>query len=356
MEIPGIIHNLGRLGTYVSARGSGVQKSNIHHAPQQHMPDDWAMYYQGDGGGDGNKSQTKPKPSVSMNHGAGGVNFEDDIPPTPVADDDDWNSEKLKDVSELPTSSRIEEIITSLKVFNIKSAMPPKLVFTETADDLALEENVRMLFSDAVCDRLRLIESLKLVLLTENSLMSEAQKKNIRKLKEKRLDANQKEDIKKFYPCLVALMNVLLIRCDAKTRQDTTADATVAHVLLVMWRNVMSKLGEIFSAIVYGKSQGLIDLGTFPTEWAEIIKDHNKIIQSVTRSSREIKNKRLQLNQQINKRNEAIEAINEQYAVVDSELKLCESKYTGVEHLLDSLTQVGQMVKKNKRDIDELQK
>lgn len=347
MEIPGIIQNLG---TYVSSKGATPLPNHQHYAPQHPKQfEDWANMYD--------------KRSNILGSNPGGSNqFEDDIPPNAtdahgvVGNEDDPNHEQLKEMSMLPTSSRIEEIITSLKTFNIRNSMPPKLVFSETADDLALEQNVKDLFSDALCDRLRLIESLKIVLLTEDSLMSESQKIAIRKLKQKRLDANQKEEIKKFYPCLIALMKVLLIRCEEKIQRSTSADASVEHILLVMWRNVMSKLGEIFAVIIHGKDEGLIDLGTFPTDWHEIISENYKMIHSVERSGRKLNDERLKLNQEINKRNTEIAKINEQYAAIDSELKLCESSYAGNQHLLDSLTQVGQMVKKNRKAIEEIQK
>jgi hypothetical protein len=353
MEIPGILQYLlpGHPGSYVSSnqvRGDFQRAphpyyphADMYHVPRNHLST--ALHHHNHGGGVDEANNS----------------YEDDIPPVAVggsAEGDDLDHEKLKDISRLPTASRIEEIITSLKVFNIKSAMPPKLIFTETAEDVALQDNVTMLFSDAVCDRLRLIESLKLVLLTENSLMSESQKRNIRKQKEKKLDTNQKEDIKKFYPCLVALMNVLLIRCDAKAQQNTTADASVGHILLVLWRNVMSKLSEIFTVIVYGKDQGLIDLGTYPTNWDEIIKENNRIIQSVTISSRELNDKIFELNQKKNEGDRQIEEIHAKYADVISRLKLRESELTGVQHLLDSLTQVVEMVKKNKKYIEDLQR
>jgi hypothetical protein len=254
MEIAGILQNLG---TYVSNKGGG-RGNNVpdprHYVQQynhQPIPNHWTAHAAHYGGGAG-----IPIPNNIEK-------FEDDIPPPPApvksADDEYLHNEKLRDIKMLPTSSRIEEIINSLRNFKIQNSMPPKLEFTLTADDNGLEENVRMLFSGTLSMRLRIVETLKLVLLSENSLMSEAQKQSIRETKEKRLNSEQKQDILKFYPCLIALMKVLLIRCEGKgTQHSTTADATLDHILLVLWRNVMSKLSEIYAVIIYGKNQGSI--------------------------------------------------------------------------------------------------
>jgi hypothetical protein len=359
MEIAGILQNLG---TYVSNKGSG-RDNNVpdhrHYAQQynhQPTPNHWTAHAE------------HPNHYVNVHYGGGaGIpipnnieKFEDDIPPpAPVksADDEYSHNEKLRDIKMLPTSSRIEEIINSLRNFKIQNSMPPKIEFTATADDVGLEENVRMLFSGTLSMRLRIVETLKLVLLSENSLMSEAQKQSIRETKEKRLNSEQKQDILKFYPCLIALMKVLLIRCEGKgTQHSTTADATLDHILLVLWRNVMSKLSEIYAVIIYGKNQGFIDLGAYPTDLQEITKDENKEIQHVTDKSRKIHDSICELNKKKNEGDKEIEAIQARYADISSSLKLRESEYAGTQHLLDSLTHIGQIVKRNKREIDEILK
>jgi len=350
MEIAGILQNLG---TYVSNKGGG-RGNNVpdprHYVQQynhQPIPNHWTAHAAHYGGGAG-----IPIPNNIEK-------FEDDIPPPPApvksADDEYLHNEKLRDIKMLPTSSRIEEIINSLRNFKIQNSMPPKLEFTLTADDNGLEENVRMLFSGTLSMRLRIVETLKLVLLSENSLMSEAQKQSIRETKEKRLNSEQKQDILKFYPCLIALMKVLLIRCEGKgTQHSTTTDATLDHILLVLWRNVMSKLNEIYAVIIYGKNQGFIDLGAYPTDLQEIIKDENKEIQHVTDKSRQIHDSICELTRKKNEGDKEIEAIQAKYADISSNLKLRESEYAGTQHLLASHTHIVQIVKKNKRDIDEI--
>ena len=332
-----LVDIMTHLGTYVSL-GKDIHHHHHHFVPPQSIPPNGPR----DGSHTEQHSETiAPEAAAPTEEEDGGSD---------VSGDEEESAVQLR---KLPTASRIEEIIMGFKDFLIKKSMPPNLVFVESEDDIALQKNVNLIFSEAVCDRQRLIESLKTVVLEENNLMSESQKKKVRTQKGKKLDVNQKEDIKKFFPRLISLMDVLLVRCDsAKAQQIGSSDPTVAHILFVMWENVLSKMGELFSVIVYGKDQGAFDLGAFPTNWNSIIKTNNKTIEEVRVSGQEINNARLELIQKLNKRDIDIANIQSKYADMVSQLKLKESQYTGNLHLLNSLTQTGPMVRKNIKNIE----
>ena len=184
--------------------------------------------------------------------------------------------------------------------------------------------------------------------------MTEKQKMDVRNMQNQRLRPEQKEDIKKFYPCLISLMHALLTRCDSKT-QVPNSDPAVSRIVLDVWRDVMSKLNELFHVVVYGNTKRLIDLGQFPTDWDEIIREKNDKIALILTSARENKNAQLSLVQALNERDHTIEDVKTKYADKDMLLKLNIANATGYKHAFEACTQVDKMVDGNMENIKAIQ-
>ena len=271
-----------------------------------------------------------------------------------VDDVDDGDDKKeTKALQKLPNVNRIKEIINKFQHFKLKTvllAQYPNLQYTEKSADVSLQSNVNALFSGELCEKMRLIESLQIIVRREETFMSEKQKAKFHK-KPPRLDKDQKADLKKFYPCLVSLIDALLTYCDPDTRREATVD----HIILDVWRGVMSDLNEIFSIIVFGKDTELLELGSYPTDWNMIINERNTKIASIKSAARDVEKEKIKLVEILNTRDREIDNIMAKYANQESQLKLYNSEAQGLAKSLEACTQVTQIVHENLERIKEIQ-
>jgi hypothetical protein len=269
--------------------------------------------------------------------------------------DGDDISEEIKTLQKLPNAHRIEEMIKKFKLFNLSLYLPPNLSYSKTPDDISLESNITKLFSDdVVCNKMQLIDALQRVVSYEDNLMSDAAKKKHRSAM-KSFTKQQRDDVKKFYPCLISLIDAILTRCDSDPQSQLSGQsAQVRKIVLDIWRGVMSDLGEIFAVIVYGKDKNLLDLGTFPTDLKQIVNERNKKISAITNAAREIENEKLLLKQTLNERDRQFEGLTAKFANQASQIKLDDAKSMGLKYRLDSVTKTGPMVIENLKRIEAI--
>ena len=254
-------------------------------------------------------------------------------------------SEDEKKLQKLPNAHRIQEIILKLKSFSIQKQLPSALQYTLTEADKALENNIKALFAEKVImDEVQLEENLLNIVSKEDKLLSEVQNRRI--LQKKKFTDHQKNGIKKFYPCLVALIDAVLTRCDSDPPQ-TSENFHAVRVVLLLWKELISDLNELFKVIIYGKTQDMFDLGDFPTSLSAIVNIKNKRISSITKAAGDEKREIIQLSEQLNQRDQKIKSVESECANKVSEKKLKDAELLGLKKSLQSLTMVSQMVKIN---------
>jgi hypothetical protein len=258
-----------------------------------------------------------------------------------------------KTLQKLPNVNRIEEIINKFQHFELQSVLAktyPNLKYTEKQADKSLQKNVQALFSGELCEKMMLIESLQIIVKREETFMSEREKAKFHR-STPHLHKGQKANIKKFYPCLVALIDALLTYCDP----DLNREATVDHIVLDVWRGVMSDLNEIFSVIIFGKDTELLELGSYPTDWVTIINERNKKVASIRSAARDIEQAKIKLKDILNERGREIDTINAKYANQESQLKLYNSDAQGLAKSLESCTKVTSIVEDNLKRVKDIQ-
>jgi len=254
-------------------------------------------------------------------------------------------SEDEKKLQKLPNAHRIQEIISKLKTFSIQKQLPNSLQYTLTDADKALESNIKALFADKVImEEVQLEDILLIIVSKEDKLLSEIQNRRI--TKKKKFTEFQKNGIKKFYPCLVALIDAVLTRCDSDPPQ-TSENFHAVRVVLLLWKELISDLNELFKVIIYGKTQDMFDLGDFPISLSAIVNMKNKRISSITKAAGDEKREIIQLSEQLNQRDQKIKNVESEFANKVSEKKLKDAELLGLKKSLQSLTMVSQMVKIN---------
>ena len=127
------------------------------------------------------------------------------------------------------------------------------------------------------------------------------------------------------------------------------------HIVLDVWRGVMSDLNEIFSVIIFGKDTELLELGSYPTDWVTIINERNKKVASIRSAARDIEQAKIKLKDILNERGREIDTINAKYANQESQLKLYNSDAQGLAKSLESCTQVTSIVDENLKRIKDIQ-
>ena len=116
---------------------------------------------------------------------------------------------------------------------------------------------------------------------------------------------------------------------------------------MLLWKEVVSDLNEIFKIIIYGKNAELFDLGDYPTSLLEIVNIKNKRIAAIKKMVGDEKKDILQLSGLLNQGNQEIELIKTKYANQASEEGLKKAELLGLKKALDDMTRVTQMVKSN---------
>jgi len=310
----------------------------------------------------GNKSHNnKSQAYQNSSSGGGGTEEEEDVESKQqnikTRNDDvsgENSNEDYKTLQKLPNVNRIEEIINKFQHFELQSILSklyPNLKYVEKNGDKSLQKNVQALFSGELCEKMMLIESLQVIVRREETFMSEREKAKFQR-STPHLHKEQKANLKKFYQCLVALIDALLTYCDSDMNHR---EATVDHIVLDVWRGVMSDLNEIFSIIVFGKDTELLDLGSYPTDWTTIIDERNKKIASIKSAARDIEQSKIKLKDILNERDREIDNINAKYANQESQLKLYNSDAQGLAKSLEACTQVTPIVEENLKRIKDIQ-
>ena len=264
---------------------------------------------------------------------------------TRVEPKDEDISEEDKKLQKLPNAHRIEEIIAKFSDFSFSKLLPKTLEYKTTEGDAALEKNIRALFAPSiVVENFLLKEILLIIISKEDKLMSETQNKKI--ALKKNLNKAQQKGIKMFYPCLISLIDAALTRCDIDSSQSSE-NFHAARVVLLLWKEIVSDLNEIFKVIIHGKNAEMFDLGDYPTSLLEIVNIKNKRISAIKKMVGDEKNEILQLSEQLNQGNQDIEAVKAKYANKQSEKGLKNAELLGFEKALRAMTEVKQMVKIN---------
>jgi hypothetical protein len=268
----------------------------------------------------------------------------------------EWDKQLIK----LPSAQRIESIFAKMRLFDVRNTLPPKLEYTPTAADAALQHNIRALFpaadvkqqdsvSDVVCTALLAIAA------KTDDFMSIKQKSMVSK-QQSSLNKEQQRMVLAFYPCLMALIRTLLIHCqnlamNAKEMGGTSkyqdASSSMHKCVMDMWQQVMGELHDLHAVIIYASSKSLLDLGEFPVEWLQTIQSMNSDINHLRSIVLVLNDSLNQEQMQLNERDKKLQQIMAQYAEADTKVQLIKAQKNNILATLESLTSVPNITSEN---------
>ena len=255
----------------------------------------------------------------------------------------EWDRQEIRP----PTPQRIASIFAKMWQFDVKTALPPNLVYTPTLADMSLQQNIRLLFVDSKAqDTISCIvyATLNVLIAKSDDLMTDAQKR----VAEKPLTKDQQRQTVDFYPCLMGLIRVLLIHCQ---NLSVVCDNSVHKCVLDMWQQTMGELHDLHSIIITASKKGLVELGDYPTEWMHSIQTLNADIDHIHTIILSLND---DLNQQlilINERDKQLRIIIAHYADAESRVQLIKAERNNLLVTLESYTLVPVITAENMRRI-----
>lgn len=246
------------------------------------------------------------------------------------------------------TPVRIDEIVNHLQKFKLAAALPPNLQYTPHEADTALEENLNKLFNNNTFATSEIRESLKKIVSRTDELMSDKHRSIVEKNRE-RLSKTSKTSLQKFYPCLMGLMQTLIIHCESCAQETPLPGVPKAakDFVLGVWQTVLGELFELHAVIVYAHNTNLIDVGAYPHEWKRAIASLNASIANLKNLLHTTDESINQMQSKLNQRNRDMEEIRAKYANYESQLQVELTKKESTMLTLKNFTYIPTMVKSN---------
>ena len=260
----------------------------------------------------------------------------------------------LQDAENLPDKKRIEDIFTHLSNFNISDKLPPNTHYIKTSADLALEQNINLLFKSLVSESSEIKESLISIVEKPDDLMNNTTRRKIEK--RKTLSRDQKQKILHFYPNMMRLIKTILTHCNTHEHllDLENHDKIVDKWIFSAWHSVMGELIQLYSVIVYANANQMIDLGNYPTEFKSAIIEMNQNISKLKTSINDIDVEITKLKEDMNLRAQEFEKIRQQHVLQEASLQLKLSDRQNINNSLENYTNVENMASRNIEQIHAL--
>jgi hypothetical protein len=249
-----------------------------------------------------------------------------------------------RDVANLPSSSKLDEIFGKLMDFKLAKIMVRSVVHPSTEwvsllrssngvkpslnvdeiekkinpIDAQLEANIKLLFGS---DKYS-IENIKKGICAfarnpDSHTLSTDQKKKIDN--DKKLLKNCTPDIQKFYPHLLNAMKALIVYIQQNSEtKGKLAESEYDKRAFCAWEEVFTYLKSIQLVIFFGVRNGQLNISNFPKNFSVIITNMEKKAKNINKS---LMQKRIEL-----------QKINEMILQRDSELLSINQKYNGIEN------------------------
>lgn len=260
----------------------------------------------------------------------------------------------------LPTTAHVKAMFKTLKDFTLSfpfypSATDSPMIPTNDPIDLKLANNIRKMFSSEENTKFnieKITDILSNVVDKDNMSLQFPKPRQNQNASEKKSNNTM---LKAFYPHLIGL----IIAVSTHTKNLTnlfTIQGKLPNMQeknrLHTWIDVLNKLHDIRSIILYHNSQENNFLTESTATWEKIVADRNSTLHNLTSAIQTYDININQLEQKINEKNKEISRIQAQYQDTENSLELIQSQKVSLQEKLSQLQDVSAIVDYNMTSLD----